>query len=207
VSRSAWRFVCHYLEMVAAMVVGMVVLGGASEVLFDLPDDTAVTIVEMAIAMTIPMVAWMCIRGHGWRASNEMAAAMLIPAAVALVLLGTGIVEDETALLVFEHIAMFLSMLVAMLLRRDEYSGHHHRQRDAAMNSRRSARSQRRSDYSSGAVRRLLPGPRGSLEEVGHGLGDPGGLAERTGRRCMAVGLRIARRPGLDMRRRRPHFA
>ena len=125
-SRSIKQFVRHYLEMVAAMVVGMIVLGGASEVLLDLPDETAVTLVEMAIAMTVPMVAWMRFRGHSWRLSYEMAAAMLIPAAGALVVLGAGIVEDEMALLVFEHVAMFVGMLVAMLLRFDEYAGHHH---------------------------------------------------------------------------------
>jgi glyoxylate carboligase len=126
VSRSIKQFVRHYLEMVAAMVVGMAVLGGASEVLLDLPDETAVTLVEMAIAMTVPMVAWMRFRGHGWRVCNEMAAAMLIPAAGALVVLGAGIVEDETTLLIFEHVAMFAGMFVAMLLRFDEYAGHHH---------------------------------------------------------------------------------
>ena len=125
-SRSIKQFVRHYLEMVAAMVIGMIVLGGASEVLLDLPDETAVTLVEMAIAMTVPMVAWMRFRGHSWRLSYEMAAAMLIPAAGALVVLGAGIVEDEMALLVFEHVAMFVGMLLAMLLRFDEYAGHHH---------------------------------------------------------------------------------
>ena len=125
-TRSLRQFARHYLEMVAAMLVGMMVLGGASEVLLDLPDETAVTLVEMAIAMTVPMVAWMRYRGHGWRVTNEMAAAMLLPAAGALVVLGAGIVQDEMALLVFEHVAMFVAMLVAMLLRIDEYAGHHH---------------------------------------------------------------------------------
>ena len=125
-SRSIRKFARHYLEMVAAMVVGMVVLGGASEVLLDLPDDPAVTLVEMAVAMTVPMVAWMRFRGHGWRVTNEMAAAMLIPAAGALVALGAGLVEDEMTLLVFEHVAMFVGMLVAMLLRFDEYASHNH---------------------------------------------------------------------------------
>jgi glyoxylate carboligase len=126
VSSSIRQFVRHYLEMVAAMIAGMMVLGGASEVLLDLPDETAVTLVEMAIAMTVPMVAWMRLRGHGWRVTNEMAAAMLLPAAGALVVLGAGLVRDEMALLVFEHVAMFLAMFVAMMLRFDEYAGHDH---------------------------------------------------------------------------------
>jgi hypothetical protein len=55
-----------------------------------------------------------------------MAGAMLIPAAGALVLLGTGVVTDSHTLLMVEHTVMFPAMLVAMLLRRDEYLGHHH---------------------------------------------------------------------------------
>ena len=120
------RFVLHYLEMVAVMVLGMIVLGAASEVLLDLPDDTATNLVEMAIAMTVPMVAWMRFRRHGWRPTIEMAAAMVIPAGFALLLLNLQLVENEMVLLTFEHTAMFVGMLVAMLLRRDEYTGHVH---------------------------------------------------------------------------------
>jgi hypothetical protein len=120
------RFVRHFLEMVAAMIVGMVVLGAASAALLDLPDRTAVTLVEMAISMTVPMVAWMRVRGHGWRLCNEMAAAMLLPTAGALALAGAGVVTDTDTLLVLEHTVMLPSMLIAMLLRRDEYTGHHH---------------------------------------------------------------------------------
>ena len=120
------RFGRHYLEMVAAMIVGMVVLGGASAWLLDLPDRTSVELVEMAVWMTLPMVAWMRFRGHRWRACNEMAAAMLLPAGAALALLGTGVVTDGDALVMLEHTAMFPAMLVVMLLRRDEYAGHDH---------------------------------------------------------------------------------
>ena len=118
------RFSRHYFEMVAAMLVGMVVLGGASGLVLNLPDRTSVELVEMAVWMTLPMVAWMRFRGHRWRACSEMAAAMLVPAAVALALLGSGAVTDGDALVMFEHSAMFPAMLVVMLLRRDEYVGH-----------------------------------------------------------------------------------
>jgi len=125
-NRVTKRFLFHYVEMVVAMVVGMIVLGGLSAVLLDLPDETAVTLTEMAIAMTVPMVAWMLFRGHGWRATNGMAAAMIIPAAGALVLLGSGIVTDSGTLMMIEHTAMFVGMFVAMLWRHEEYTGHHH---------------------------------------------------------------------------------
>lgn len=125
-SGTTWPFVRHYLEMVAAMLVGVAVLGSVSELLLDLPDRTAVQITEMAVWMTVPMVAWMRFRGHGWRATNEMTAAMLLPAAGALALLGAGTVTDPDTLLMFEHTVMFPMMLLAMLMRRHEYTGHHH---------------------------------------------------------------------------------
>ena len=125
------RFLLHYLEMVAAMVIGMVVLGAASGVLLDLPDEPMVNVVEMAIAMTLPMVAWMRFRGHDWRLCIEMAAAMLVPAAAALVLWGTGLVEDEMVLMTIEHTVMFVGMFLAMLIRRDKYTGHVHGSADS----------------------------------------------------------------------------
>ena len=121
---ATWRFVRHYLEMVAAMMAGMAALA-ASRPVVDLPDGTAVELVEMALWMTVPMVAWMRFRGHAWRVCNEMAAAMLLPAAAALVLLATGVVDDSHVLVMLEHSVMFPAMLVAMVLRRDEYTGHH----------------------------------------------------------------------------------
>jgi flagellar biosynthetic protein FliP len=124
---TTWHFVRHYLEMVAAMLVGMLALGATTILVLDLPDRTAVELVEMAAWMTIPMIAWMRHRGHGWRACNEMAAAMVLPAAGALALHGAGVVSDGHALLMLEHTVMFPAMLLVMLLRRDEYTGHGHR--------------------------------------------------------------------------------
>jgi hypothetical protein len=128
----ARHFTRHYIEMVVAMLAGMAILGipavallgalgsSTSELRADAP---ALLLVGMATTMTVPMVAWMRFRGHGWAASNEMAASMFIPTFAAVGLLATGIVEDSEALLSIQHIAMLPSMLVAMLLRRDEYTG------------------------------------------------------------------------------------
>jgi hypothetical protein len=79
----------------------------------------------MAVWMTVPMVAWMRHRGHDWRPCVEMAAAMVVPTLAALALHGTGAVDDGHALLMLEHTVMFPAMLVPMLLRLDEYTGHH----------------------------------------------------------------------------------
>lgn len=123
---AVWRFLRHYLEMVAAMIVGMAAFGALSLLGFDLSDQIAVEIVEMAVWMTAPMIAWMRIRGHRWPVCAEMAAAMLLPAAGALALLAAGVVTDPGTLFMLEHTVMFPAMLVAMLLRRDEYTGHAH---------------------------------------------------------------------------------
>jgi hypothetical protein len=77
----------------------------------------------MAVTMTAPMVAWMRYRGHGWPASAEMSAAMFIPTLGVIALLWSGLLDDIGTLLAIEHIVMPASMLGAMLLRRDEYTG------------------------------------------------------------------------------------
>ena len=132
-SSSTRHFVRHYVEMVIAMFAGMLVLGipaegaltamgsGSSELQVDAP---AVALLGMAVIMTVPMVGWMRYRGHGRQPCLEMAASMFIPTFAVIALLSAGIVEDFGALMGIEHVVMLPSMLVAMLLRREEYSGH-----------------------------------------------------------------------------------
>ncbi len=131
-SKSTRHFIRHYLEMVAAMFLGMGVLfapallalGAAGVSSAELRSDVpALLLLGMGVTMTVPMVAWMRYRRHGWAASNEMAASMLIPTAGVIALLGADLVDDVGALLMIEHVVMLPAMLVAMLLRRDEYSG------------------------------------------------------------------------------------
>ena len=128
------HFARHYAEMVVAMFAGMAVLGlpvgwalgAAGSSWSALNDDApALMLLLMALTMTVPMVGWMRFRGHSARANAEMAASMLLPTAAAIALLGTAVLTDSGALLVVEHVAMLLSMLVAMLLRAGEYSGAH----------------------------------------------------------------------------------
>ena len=143
-SPSTRRFARHYIEMLIAMVIGMVVLtlpvdatlvamGTSSGEFYE--DEPALMLVAMAFAMTVPMVAWMRYRGHGWQPSMEMAASMFIPTFGVLGLLSAGLVEDSATLLAIEHAVMLPSMLIAMLLRREEYTashGHHHALRESA---------------------------------------------------------------------------
>jgi hypothetical protein len=138
-SASTRHFVRHYVEMVVAMFLGMGVLlpplGAALRAVgTSLHDSDVLMISVMAVTMTAPMVAWMRYRGHGWPACADMTAAMAIPTVSVLALLWSGLVGDLGTLLMIEHVAMLPSMLVAMLLRRDEYTGaaHHHAQRQVA---------------------------------------------------------------------------
>ena len=131
---STRHFVRHYLEMVAAMFLGMVVLGAPAGWALDAigsswselnADAPSLMLLGMAVTMTVPMVGWMRYRGHGRRANAEMSASMLIPTFAAIGLFESGAMTDVSALLAIEHVAMLLGMLVAMLLRPDEYRHHH----------------------------------------------------------------------------------
>ena len=126
------HFVRHYVEMVIAMLLGMLLLGlpaeaallavgsSTSELERDAP---ALMLLGMAVVMTVPMVAWMRHRGHGWRPGAEMAASMFLPTFAVVALMAGGAIDFWTAMGV-EHAVMLPSMLAAMLLRRDAYTGH-----------------------------------------------------------------------------------
>jgi hypothetical protein len=120
--------------MVVAMLAGMVLLGLPGEALLrafgtstaHLQDDApALALLAMAVIMTVPMVAWMRYRGHAWRPCHEMAASMFLPTFAVIALMGSGVVSDFMTLMSLEHVVMLPSMLVAMLLRFDEYAGSH----------------------------------------------------------------------------------
>jgi hypothetical protein len=130
---SARRFGRHYVEMVAAMLLGMVTLGMPADWLLRAigvsasgGHHTTKMLATMAVTMTVPMVAWMRYRGHAWRPIAEMAASMLLPTLAVLVLLWTGVATGAGVLMVIEHAAMLVCMLGAMLARWDEYSGAGH---------------------------------------------------------------------------------
>jgi hypothetical protein len=124
-------FTRHYIEMIIAMFLGMGVLYVPAVIAlgafgFESTDAPALALALMGIAMTVPMVAWMRHRKHGWAASSEMAASMLVPTAGVIVLLAAGAVTDFGTLMTLEHVVMFPSMLFVMLLRYDEYAGAAH---------------------------------------------------------------------------------
>ena len=127
----AGHFARHYVEMVVAMFAGMIVLGMPAGVALsglgvELTDEApAALLLGMGITITVPMVAWMRYRGHGWAASNEMAASMMVPSLGVVVLLATGLLQETETLLAIQHVVMFPAMLAVMLLRVDEYAHSH----------------------------------------------------------------------------------
>jgi flagellar biosynthetic protein FliP len=122
---SGWHFTRHLLEMVAAMMAGMAVLGVVIWAL-DEPPGYANPLVEyglMGACMSAPMVAWMRYRGHSWSDGLEMTAAMLLPmlALVLAVELGVAGPTGHT-LMMLSHVVMIGGMVALMIYRRDRYA-------------------------------------------------------------------------------------
>ena len=122
------RFLLHLLEMLIAMQVGMgffhLMLGliriYSSSRAFE--SGTTLHAITMTVFMTIPMVAWMIFRGHGWRHCIEMVVAMIAPVALIGLLCQLGVDESLPWLAGLSTPLMFLGMILAMVYRRDHYT-------------------------------------------------------------------------------------
>ncbi|GAA1016553.1 hypothetical protein Aple_019350 [Acrocarpospora pleiomorpha] len=122
-ARMVGRFVWHYVEMVLAMSLGMLLLGllwGAV-----LPEVTRldVSTLIMAADMCAGMAVWMRVRRHGWPAIAEMSLAMVAPFLVLLVPYWFGVLPGHLVTSI-GHVLMFVFMALAMLRRRAEYTHH-----------------------------------------------------------------------------------
>lgn len=117
-TRKFARFAGHYVEMVVAMIVGMIVLAPLW------PDaataSTEVAAIVMATNMTIGMGLWMLLRRHSPARTAEMCAVMYLPFLALLVPYRLGAITADT-LMVAGHVIMFPLMLVAMAWRRADY--------------------------------------------------------------------------------------
>jgi flagellar biosynthetic protein FliP len=130
--RERHNLVRHFIEMVLAMIVGMVVLGMAAALICAalgqagfLTDHAGLRSFVMVLNMSIGMAVWMRYRGHGWTPIGEMVGAMCLPWALLIgPYLGGAI--SAGALLLGMHVLMFPAMIAAMFHRRDEYA-HDHR--------------------------------------------------------------------------------
>ena len=122
-----WR---HFVEMLGAMVIGMIATGAIflsvvglktwGEVTIEYP---TLALVAMAVGMTVPMVGWMLYRDMGWRNSYEMTLAMVLPVIPFLCLVWFNVTESAQC---GAYCAVtVLAMLALMRYRRSEYEMHH----------------------------------------------------------------------------------
>jgi hypothetical protein len=130
--RERRNLVRHFLEMVAAMVVGMAVLGGVVRLIIAmfgdsgfLADRVGPRALLMTANMTIGMALWMRHRGHGWGAIAEMSAAMFVPLGILIGPFWAGALSGA-ALVGWMHLLMLPAMAIAMQYRRAEYAHDHH---------------------------------------------------------------------------------
>src|SRR5260370_9457634 len=107
----------HFGEMVLAMMAGMLVYMPVAGFI-----PAALQQIGMALFMAAPMIAWMRIRGHGWRHGLEMALAMLVPWAAVEGLVALGAASVLPWLAHASDPAMYLGMLGIMLVRRAHYA-------------------------------------------------------------------------------------
>ncbi|MEU6373422.1 hypothetical protein [Streptomyces sp. NPDC046909] len=120
-------FARHYIEMILAMLAGMLILGGAlrgtlalTDIPYGMSAHPELVTLEMAFTMSAGMAFWMRRRGHAWPGIAEMTAAMFAPALVVVLLLSLDVMSPDAAM-AWEHLAMLLLMLAVMLRRRAEY--------------------------------------------------------------------------------------
>jgi len=124
------NFVQHLLEMTIAMLVGMGVLAVPAKLLFDglgwgfMNEEMVPMTLVMATNMTIGMSLWMRIRGCRWRLIVEMGLAMYVPFVILYPFYFADVVS-AMAVMIIGHVLMVPAMVVAMLIRKDEYTQSH----------------------------------------------------------------------------------
>ncbi len=114
----------HLAEMLAAMLVGMLVLGPLWRLPPPLADRPDVAAFVMATDMAVAMAVWMWHRGHTGAAIGEMTAAMYVPFLVLLAPWWAGLVPGGLVL-AGGHLLMLPAMAWAVRHRRGEYTADH----------------------------------------------------------------------------------
>jgi hypothetical protein len=127
-ARTSWRgalttrgFAVHYLQMLAAMTVGMLVLGPLSMLVPQA--GVEVHALLMATWMTAGMAVWMRWRRHSWASTAEMGLAMYVAFAVLFPPYWLGLLPPG-ALMLVGHVLMLPAMAIVMLRHREQYLAH-----------------------------------------------------------------------------------
>jgi len=124
VAANVTRFVLHFLELQIPMVVGAVVCflllrlipASSSFATVYYPGAYLYTAGDIFF-LTVPVVAWMIFRGHGWRHSLEMVVALLAPVAAIIVVGELAGYAYRPWLITAGYPAISLGMLMYMLYR------------------------------------------------------------------------------------------
>ena len=125
----AIRFLWDFLELQIAMSTGALVcyiivrlISRTSSFTTAYRPGTFLFATGDIFFLTVPVVAWMIFRGHGWRHSLEVAFAMILPVAVITVLGQFTTYDYLTWLLTAGYPAMSLGMLAYMVYHRDHFA-------------------------------------------------------------------------------------
>jgi hypothetical protein len=113
VSPAVRPLVRHGFEMLAAMLMGMALLGPLWT-----PERVEVAALWMAVSMSVPMALWMRYRGHG--RIFEMCAAMFVPYLVLFVPYWLGVLDGDAVEMV-GHVLMLPAMVAVLILCRHEH--------------------------------------------------------------------------------------
>ena len=129
-TRHRFHFWRHFLEMSAAMWIGMAAGGVLFKAILAAFGTTItearqqypeLAVLVMGVNMTVPMVAWMRHRGHSWQSSAEMGVAMFAPAIPVIALLRADVIAFAAVCGLYCGL-MMATMLALMGYRRGEYT-------------------------------------------------------------------------------------
>jgi hypothetical protein len=131
VLRPVGRFAAHYLEMCAVMCAGgiglsLLFFGGAALLGFtNLPDQAPVlSALVVAVALSLPMAAWMRFRGMPWQPTMEMAGVTMLVGLTLIVGYWLDLVATNSLIEIQARLACPV-MLAVMLARFRFYSRPH----------------------------------------------------------------------------------
>jgi hypothetical protein len=128
------RFVMHYVEMCMVMCLGAITLSvlffGAAALLgySDLPQRApALTVLIIAINLSLPMAIWMRFRGMAWRPTLEMSGSTMVAGLLLIAGYRLGIIAQSSLMELQTGILACPLMLAVMLVRFPLYSTSHQR--------------------------------------------------------------------------------
>ena len=128
-SSKAARFLLHFLEMQIPMVFGALVcyllgrvIPTSSSLAAVYHPGTFLFMIGDVLYLSLPVLIWMRFRGHSWRYSLEMGAAMLAPGLAIIVLCSLGADTYWPWLIPLASPAGTVGMLLYMLYRRDHFT-------------------------------------------------------------------------------------